>query len=235
MYQVGIYSKDENERNAIENSIVDKYPFKVYKFQSESELCLGIAGRTGVWDILLLDIENVREHISIVREIQERDSHIKIIFIIGNAKDVSDVFEAEPTYLLLKPFSKGKLSRAMDKAVVMLEEEKKQMLRLHFKEKMICIPYQEILYLESDLRYLIIHKENGTDKVIMKLSEIMARLPEYFIRCHQSYVVNINRIVKFERNGIVIEDGRRIAVSRKRYQETKRAVEKFYPKWNEKC
>lgn len=209
-----------------------KYPFKVDKYHSASELCLEMANRTGVWDILLIDIKDVQEHICVVREIQKRDSHIKIIFIIENAEDVSDVFEAEPTYLLLKPFSMGKLYRAMDKAVGKLQEEEKQILRLYFKERVICIPYQEILYVESDLRYLIIHRKNGTDRILMKMSEMMERLPKYFIRCHQSYVVNMHRIVKLERNGIVIEDGSHIAVSRRRFQETKSAVEDFYHKWN---
>lgn len=230
MYRVGICSGDKAEQNAIENSIVNKYPFKIYKYQSESELCLEMANRTGAWDILLMDIKDVQEHISLVREIQKRDRHIKLILIIGNAEHVSDVFEAEPTYLLLKPFSRGKLYRAMDKAVERLQEEEKQILRLHFKGKVICIPYREILYVESDLRYIIIHGEKRTERVMMKMSEIMGRLPGYFIRCHQSYAVNINRIVKFEKNGIVIEDGRHIAVSRKRFQETKSAVEDFYLK-----
>ena len=55
----------------------------------------------------------------------------------------------------------------------------------------------------------------------MKLSDMEKLLPEYFLRCHQSYLVNMDRIRKFTLDGIVLIDGRVIPVSRARYTETK--------------
>lgn len=230
MYQLGIYSEDKTISNMLENLIVNKYPLKVYKYRSEREIWLGMENGVIASDILIMDIQGVQERILLARDIQQKYSYVKIIFIAESAAEVANIFEAEPVYLLLKPIAKKKLYSAVDKAVGKLLKREKQTLELCFKDRIIRIPYQNILYVESDRRYLIIYQEHGTDRIIMKMSEILEMLPKYFVRCHQSYTINIHRIVKFEKNQIIMEDGKCVAVSRNRFQETKRAVEDFYPK-----
>lgn len=74
----------------------------------------------------------------------------------------------------------------------------------------------------------MIYRKSRTDRVLMKLSDLMSELPDYFVRCHQSYAINIQKIVKFEKSGIEMENGKSIAVSRNRFEETKKAIEKYY-------
>lgn len=230
MYQVGIYSEDRAVLNIFENLIINKKLLKLYRYSSEYEIKMELVNGGVASDILVIDIQGNWERISLARDIQEKDSHVKIIFIAESTEDVSDIFEAEPIYLLLKPIVSKKLYSAVDKAVAKLKEREKQELELRFKDRIIRIPYQDILYVESDRRYLIIYQTFGMDRVMMKMSEILEMLPGYFVRCHQSYTVNIHKIIKFHKNEIVMEGGKCLAVSRRRFQETKRAVEFFYRK-----
>lgn len=75
--------------------------------------------------------------------------------------------------------------------------------------------------MESSRRNLTIYEAGESSRVLMKLSDMEKLLPEYFLRCHQSYLVNMDRIRKFTLDGIVLIDGRVIPVSRARYTETK--------------
>lgn len=51
--------------------------------------------------------------------------------------------------------------------------------------------YKEILYLQSDLKYVNICKTNGKKEMIYtKLSEIEKLLEHGFVRIHKSYIVN---------------------------------------------
>ena len=70
--------------------------------------------------------------------------------------------------------------------------------------------------------------EGKCDTVTMKLSAIMEKLPDYFIRCHQSYVVNIDKIVRLEKNQIMLENGNFITISRNRLQLAKNTIQKYF-------
>ena len=54
-----------------------------------------------------------------------------------------------------------------------------------------------------------------------KLDEIQEKLPEQFIRCHQSYIVNIEKIQFLSGKEIILDDDTVIPVSRNKYKDTK--------------
>ena len=58
-------------------------------------------------------------------------------------------------------------------------------------------------------------------RVNMKLSDLEERLPEYFVRVHQSYLVNMKQIRVFSAKGVELVDRRVIPVSRPRYAKAK--------------
>lgn len=55
----------------------------------------------------------------------------------------------------------------------------------------------------------------------------LEQLPEYFIQCHKSYIVNMNEISRLERNGICLEQDIVVPVSKSRYGETKKQYFRF--------
>lgn len=229
MYRIGICSADKMILKAVEGLVLEKYQLKVSKYMVEKDFLKEFTNKKNVEDILILDIQWSSRCILLAKMIQEKNIHTKLIFIAANVDEVVNIFEVEPTYLLLKPLDKQKLYYAIDKAIQRLSNNnKQQVLKVRFKDKFICIPLQEIFFIESDLRYLVIHQKNKTDRILMKMSEIREMLPDYFIRCHQSYMFNVNYMVQFERYKIVMQDGSCIAVSRNRFEETKRAIEKYY-------
>ena len=66
--------------------------------------------------------------------------------------------------------------------------------------------------MESSRRNLTIYEVGEAAAFLLKLSDMEKLLPEYFLRCHQSYLVNMDRIRKFTLDGIVLIDGRVIPV-----------------------
>ncbi len=91
------------------------------------------------------------------------------------------------------------------------------------------IPFDSILYFETDHRNMILHTLDirHTYCFPSKIEHLMTVLPEQmFIRCHQSYIVNrtkiksVNRITK----QFVLVSGDVVDISRRNYQQ---AVELF--------
>ena len=61
------------------------------------------------------------------------------------------------------------------------------------------IELKDVIYFESNKRLVnIIYKSKVKDTIYMKLNELEKMLPNYFVRCHQSYIVNLKRIDKFQ-------------------------------------
>ena len=140
---------------------------------------------------------------------------------LGYLEYAADIFEADPFYFLAKPIKEKKLTDAIDRALEKIKEEDRSCLLLQSRGEIVKIKIDDIWYVESSRRNLTIYEAGESSRVLMKLSDMEKLLPEYFLRCHQSYLVNMDRIRKFTLDGIVLIDGRVIPVSRARYTETK--------------
>ncbi len=228
MYQIGVLSEDQAVWNMLQEFLFSKYPLKRYQYFSKMELELEANSGAVRSDILILDIHHMQDGIAFAKNIQRKDRRVRLIFIAGTTKEISRIFETDPTYLLIKPFRKNQLYKAVEKSIMKLQENEKRFLALSIKDKLIRIPLQEIYYIQSDRRYLRIYQQQKCDTVTMKLSAIMEKLPDYFIRCHQSYVVNIDKIVRLEKNQIMLENGNFITISRNRLQLAKNTIQKYF-------
>lgn len=227
MYQIGIYSNDRSVADGLKK--INQHMAKIYLYVSENELIDEIRHDALRSDILIISMQNRNKRtIELAREIQVKYQSVIIIFLLEAVSDISDIFELEPTYLLMKPVDNHKLYAAVAKAVQKLEERSAKMLQLCFKDRLIQIPYQEIVYIASDRRYIDIHYSGKIERIIMKLDTVLNKLPDYFVRCHQSYVINIRKITKWERSTFYIGQNIRIPISRNRLQETKEKMYQYY-------
>ena len=94
----------------------------------------------------------------------------------------------------------------------------------------IKIPIDEILFCIADGSYSILYLNDGSkvlvSKCLAKIEELLKNSD--FIRCHNSYLVNVNRIERFNRKRkILIVAGMTIPVSRRRYQMTRMKFSSF--------
>ena len=173
-------------------------------------------------DIVIMDIVFEQNNgITAAKTLQQLTRNVKIIFISGYLEYAADIFEADPFYFLAKPIKEKKLTDAIDRALEKIKEEDRSCLLLQSRGEIVKIKIDDIWYVESSRRNLTIYEAGESSRVLMKLSDMEKLLPEYFLRCHQSYLVNMDRIRKFTLDGIVLIDGRVIPVSRARYTETK--------------
>ena len=85
------------------------------------------------------------------------------------------------------------------------------------------IAYSDILYVMSDRRKVIIYQPNGkTDSLYCRLDEMEQKLDDRFIRCHQSYLINVAYIRGIDVDGFQMIDGIFVPISQKKYWASKR-------------
>lgn len=96
--------------------------------------------------------------------------------------------------------------------------------QLHFTGSNHTILYtspEQVLYMESAGNYTRIHTFSQVFECNKRLSSIIKRLPEGFIRCHASYLVNPKYVQSIVRFALIMTDGRRIPVPEKKYTKVK--------------
>lgn len=145
---------------------------------------------------------------------------LKIIYMTAYSQYSEEIFQTTPTYLLLKPLKKDKFKEALIKAIK--EDKTEESVKtFSVKGKIFNIKINNIKYIESDKRVAIIHEKDIVRKIYAKLNELEELLPKQFIRCHQSYIINLDKVRELNSHEFVLNTGERIPISQLKYKETK--------------
>lgn len=99
-------------------------------------------------------------------------------------------------FYLDKPLNSIKLTIAINKFKKRFSELKNH-ISIKDKTAHWLVKHDSILYIQSDGAYCNIHRLNDKKITVSKpMKEIENLLPKTFLRCHKSYIVNINYIEK---------------------------------------
>jgi DNA-binding LytR/AlgR family response regulator len=189
--------------------------FKISSFNEGQDLIDHISSFKEVEDIIFLDIYmKFSNGIDIARKIREFDKECKIIFVTSSKDHAIDSYDVRALYYILKPINEEKLSSTIKIAIETLNKENKQIV-IKNRKGTYRIPYKDILYAESKARVVNIYLKAG--KVISfysKLDDFIQSLQdERFLKCHKSFLVNMDYILKIENANIFIGNNITIPIS----------------------
>lgn len=218
MIRLGICSDDIKVLKLLQGMIAEQYGCQIqtYSYRSSEELLLQ-CDKTGYvpLDIVFVDITLKREKgVELAHRLQMRSHRVKIIFVTDYLESVADGEGIEPLYLLKRPISVFKLVEMIDKAIGKIQIEEAQAVTLHSKGMVYRIPSKYISYIEANNRKLFVHQNEDVISVYMKMDEMEEKIGEVFLRCHHSYLVNMNYIKSFSMQEIELLNGTKIPVSR---------------------
>lgn len=177
-------------------------------------------------EIVIMDIKfQDSSGVDVAKQIHELyGMGIKIIFMTGYPQHAPEIFRAHPTFLLMKPIAREFLQEAIMKAETLIKEENQKAVYVSFRECTRKIKAIDIFYVESIRKKVIINYVDGKEEAILKLSDVEKQLPEYFLRIHQSFLVNMHFIKTISAYQMEMSDGTQFPISRSR---SKYAKERF--------
>ncbi len=151
------------------------------------------------YDIVFLDI--LMDQIlgmDIARKLRSAGYTGHIVFLTSTAAYAVDSYEVEAAGYLLKPHDYGKLCSLLNRII---DRTNIGHYQVSVRNTIYSIPLGEIVYVESRNNVCILHCSDGREYTIYKkLSEIEAQLGDSrFLRCHQSYLVNMSYIAKADK------------------------------------
>ena len=206
--------------------ILKKYPdWTIYIAESSENIRHIFNEFNSKFDVVFMDIVLEEESgIDIANKFSEQFLESRLIFISGYPDKVPGIFfKAEPFGFINKPLNAELIYRYIDKALRESEMENRY-FSCNKAGKELRIPFSNILYIESMGRKLFIKTENGEFNAFGKIDEIK-NAPDSFVRCHKSFLVNMNFVDSYSKHCFFMKDKKEINVSRSRLTE---AESKYY-------
>lgn len=231
MLYIAIY---ENNLDAIHeiDSFVSSWAINCYRevkktfFVIDKDLIEHCTDGENPVDIILMNIKNdSSQDMDAVRMIRSRNTKVIIIIITECRSFVYDAFELDVFRYIIKDSLKSKLASALNSAAEKITNKHRNFI-FSAKGMMWKLSYNKIMYFESRKRIIHIHMETrDTKKFYDKIKNIETILDPYqFIRCHQSYIVNVRYIKGFISNEIILSGGQKIPVSTSRKGSLKEII-----------
>ena len=103
--------------------------------------------------------------------------------------------------------NKGNISSSSDPQPPNLGGLEDDTIFLKTEYRIVKVSISDICYIEGMSEYLKVHVEGDSKPIITLLSmkKIEERLPDYFMRIHRSYIVNLKRIQEVNKNRIIMD------------------------------
>lgn len=146
---------------------------------------------------------------------------------LKNTKDISSFEELRQ---VIKDKKRTGLSAFRIPRILSEEEtEDKESIVVSWKGNIQKILCHKITYVESNKRTVKIVTKEKEYVIYMKMDYLEMKLPDYFLRTHQSYLINMKFVRKFSAEGVMLSGEKlEIPISRSRYKETKKKFEEYY-------
>lgn len=231
MIHIAICDDDENSieklKKTIEFVLGDNATISV--FNNPFSLVTHVLDEVkGQLDIIVIEVNLQWDGIRVAEVIVEKYPHIKILFMTKKIEKVKDVFKVTPLYCFVKPLEREYIIDALNKAVRLIDEEKGNFIRIGNgvgKNKGVTLDTRNIYYIRSDKRQVVFNLRDTKYSAYKKLDDLETELKSNFIRVHQSFIVNMDKIVEVKKNNILLHDGTSIPISR---SKSKDVLEKIY-------
>jgi len=183
-------------------------------------------------DLVFLDINLIDGNAFEFLE-NTKNLDFKVIFITAYEEYALKALKNGAVDYILKPADIDELEAAIKKVTTettnsknnytivkeQLIDNKKERLVLKTQEGFQIIDYNNLVYLESDKGYSTFYMENNKHFLASKpIKEFESQLPaSKFLRVHQSYIINMNFVDKYDKTGYVyLKTGKTIPVAVRR-------------------
>lgn len=227
MYRCIIIDDDRHAMVSLEKYLSSYPGLQLVASYSDPLEALTFIPKSDPVDLILLDIDMPRINgIELAKEIRHKTD--KLVFTTSHSKYGYDAFKVNADDYLLKPFTLGEFMICMNKIFAVKEGVGKQefffVRNKEDQNKMVSIKFKDVIAVEGQVNYILIHTTEKQVLTYMSLGEIFKVLKEHseFVQFHRSFILSHLHIESFDGNNIKMNNGLALRVGqyyRKSYTE----------------
>lgn len=154
-------------------------------------------------DVLILDI-NLKSDMSgldIAKALRKNNKNAYIIFSTGHLEYAMMAYKVKTFDFLPKPITVERLEETIIRLFNDIKTNPKQYIRIGNKNTLVN--QDDIYYIKRDGMKLVFSTSDGDFESYTSFNKIQETLPDNFIRCHKSYIANIDKITNVKNNSVI--------------------------------
>lgn len=211
--------------------LFDREEFELLCVTSEAEL-LHVLEQPGVRaDLIFMDIRAGKKgNMHLVEPLREKSGEAKIIFVTEQSEYVFLGYSLHAYDYLLKPITDRTLEKTLNRYLSERDRRTSEFLWVSKRTGNVRIALRQVCYFASDRRKIRAILESGGEPIefYMKMNELEERLRTCgFLRCHQSFLINIDKVRYCDGSGLRIDNFNKIPISRKYRKDVKEALDRY--------
>lgn len=206
----------------------DRIEFHVETFESGDEL---LESDLSQIDVLFLDVDMPGKNgLETAKEIRKVNREMLIIFLTAYSEFVFESFKVDTFRYLVKPLKE----REFEETLAAIRQElckAEECLSFQFQNEMYHIRYSDIIYIEGMRDKVWICSKNETYRWSGTLKALNKSLKgKGFFQVHRSYIINMNKIQKYNSQTVQLEGEKEIPISKYRLDEFKEEYIRLWSK-----
>lgn len=154
--------------------------------------------------------------IEAARQLLAEHPEVQLIYVTGHPEYCARIYQTEHIYCLMKPVIEAEFEEALAKAVGRIKARATRPFGVKVGGRITRVIPADVECIESDRRKVRIYVNGEVIEAYESLSGLAASLPDSFIQCHKSFLVNMDKIVEMRSDAIDLVSGRTVPVSQKR-------------------
>lgn len=149
-------------------------------------------------DVLVLDInlKQGKTGLQIAEMVRQKNKNVYLIFTTAHLEYAMMAYKFKTFDYIAKPL----MPERMEETIVRLFDDIQGLPKKYIKidNKNTIIDENEIHYIKRDGMKLIFHTPARDYEVYSSFNKIQDSLPDNFVRCHKSFIVNINNVTNVD-------------------------------------
>lgn len=197
---------------------------------TSAEAMIEYAKQNGLPSISFLDVYmRGMSGIALAEWIRERSDTAAIVFTTSSPDHMASGWRVGASHYLLKPCSSEEIRQALFRCLNLIGYRKRyvEVVSNRVKRKIIL---DQVTYVESQDKHCFIHMADGACvQTLMRLDDIENLLADQrFLRCHRSYLVNMDKIEKATGSNFCMADATHIPIRRETRADLIARYEDYY-------
>lgn len=180
-------------------------------------------------NVLFLDVDMPGKNgMETAKEIRKQNKDMLIIFMTAYSEFVFESFKVDAFRYLVKPVSEQELNETLE-AVLQKYNKEEDKLNFQFQNEIYSIRYSDIIYIEGMRDKLWIYCKDETYRwrgTLRKLGDMLS--DKGFFQVHRSYIINMDKIQKYNSQYVLLEGDKEVPVSKYRRNEFKEEYIRFW-------
>ena len=227
------YMREVTKKSLLKYSVEKNIELQVLEYDTGECLLAAEQSKKRGHDLIFMDYEfegKGKNGLDIIRILRSFRKNTTVIFLSSYPNVVFQSFEVDAFRFLVKPLEEEKLFKAMDDFLDSLAEKPVFTIRVDGENRL----YKEeiITHIEGFGKSCSLYFADERKAVVCNetLSSLEERLSNAFVRCHKSFLVNMEHVNSYNRMELTTDIGENILIGRTKYENFIEAFTDFISK-----